>query len=151
MSVTRRSQGSPVADPLRALRDFFARRAPDEVLAAYLFGSRAHGAGMPLSDFDVGLVLDPKDRSDPRMRIDLRVDVTGELIQALDWNDVDVVVLNDVPPTLAARAATEGTPLFCRDARRLREFVRDVQLMAADLRPFLQRMEKRLLERLSTS
>ena len=151
MSVTRRTQGEPPADAVHTLRGFFARRAPDRVLAAYLFGSRARGAGMPSSDFDVGLVLDPVVRPDPRARFDLRVDLTGELIGVLNWDDVDVVILNEAPATLAAGAVTEGTLLFCRDARRLREYVRDVQLVAADLRAFLQRMEKRLLERLSAS
>jgi len=149
MSETRRIQETPPADAVHRLREFFARRVPDEVLAAYLFGSRARGAGTPSSDFDVGLVLEPPVQLDSRARFDLRVDLIGELIGVLNWNEVDVVILNEGPPTLSAGAITQGTLLFCRDARRLRDYVRDVQLLAADLRPFLLRMEKRLLKRLS--
>ena len=39
--------------------------------------------------------------------------------------------------------------LACSDAERTHAFVRDVQLMAADLEPFLQRMRRLKIERLS--
>lgn len=123
----------------------FARRAPGRVPAAYLCGSRARGTAMPSSDVDVGVVPDRRTRSDPRARFDLRVDPTGQLIRALSRNDVGAVILDEAPPPLAAAVVAQGTFAFCRDARRLREFVRGAQLVAADPRPFLRRMEERLL------
>jgi hypothetical protein len=53
---------------------------------------------------------------------------------------VDVVILNDAPPGLARRIVTEGRNVYCRDTELNHSFVRDVQLRAADLAPFLRRM-----------
>jgi hypothetical protein len=55
---------------------------------------------------------------------------------------MDVVILNDVPPTLAARIVTTGTRAFFSDAELDHAFVRDSQLRAADLLPFLQRTRR---------
>jgi hypothetical protein len=52
---------------------------------------------------------------------------------------VDVVVLNDVPPGLAARIVLDGTLLTVGDAEQVHAFTRDVQLRRADLAPFLER------------
>jgi hypothetical protein len=61
---------------------------------------------------------------------------------ALVTNEMDVVILNDVPPTLAARIVTTGTRAFFSDAELDHAFVRDSQLRAADLLPFLQRTRR---------
>ncbi|HEX4841039.1 MAG TPA: nucleotidyltransferase domain-containing protein [bacterium] len=132
---------------VREIQSFFESQGPD-VLAAYLFGSRANGTATPWSDVDIGIVLNPAHRLDARARFSLRIDLTRELMRSLRWNDVDVVILNDGPPALAATVLAEGTLLLCHDARRLQDFARDVQLRAADLKPFLQRMQTRLLARL---
>jgi predicted nucleotidyltransferase len=133
------------------LRDFFAREAPREVLAVYLFGSHARGTPHTESDVDVGLVLEPGSTLDQSARFNVRIELGGRLIHALHNNNVDVVVLNDAPPPLAAAAVTKGVQVYCRDARRLASVERDIQLRAADLQPFLRRMERRLLERLGSS
>lgn len=58
---------------------------------------------------------------------------------ALRVSDVDLVVLNDAPPGLAAHIATRGVLLYCADAEAEQAFRRDAQLRAADLEPFLRR------------
>jgi hypothetical protein len=60
-------------------------------------------------------------------------------VEALGTNEVDVIVLNDVPPGLAARVVLEGTLLQVGDAEQVHAFTRDVQLRRADLAPFLKR------------
>jgi uncharacterized protein len=134
-----------------ALRDFFAREAPPEVLAAYLFGSRAAGAPHAQAMRTSAWYLEPGCCLDPAAPFNLRIDLTGRLIHALRNNDVDVVLVNDAPPLLAAAIVTAGVPVYSRDARRLTAVARDLQLRAGDLEPFLRRMEQRLLERLATS
>lgn len=47
--------------------------------------------------------------------------------------------MNDAPPGLAARIATTGSLLVCRDPEAEHAFRRDAQLRAADLEPFLRR------------
>jgi hypothetical protein len=68
---------------------------------------------------------------------------------ALHRNAVDVVVLNDAPPMLARHIVTAGRRAFCRDADVDHAFVRDVQLRAADLEPFLRRARRLKLDALA--
>jgi hypothetical protein len=53
----------------------------------------------------------------------------------------DLVVLNDAPPGLG-RQVVRGRRLLCFDAEADHAFVRDVQLRAADLEPFLRRTRR---------
>ena len=55
---------------------------------------------------------------------------------------MDVQVLNDLPPTFAARVVTTGHRLLCTCAELDHAFVRDSQLRAADLVPFLRRTHR---------
>jgi hypothetical protein len=61
------------------------------------------------------------------------------LTHALAPLEPDVVILNDAPPGLAARIATTGLLVVCRDPEAEHAFRRDSQLVAADLEPFLRR------------
>jgi hypothetical protein len=75
---------------------------------------------------------------------------TSWLIGVLGVNAVDVVILNDAPPELGRRIVIEGQKLYCADHQLDHAFVRDVQLRAADLEPFLRRTRQvklRALER----
>jgi hypothetical protein len=60
-----------------------------------------------------------------------------------------VVVLNDAPPLLSRRIVTERRRVFCSDEEGDHAFVRDIQLRAADVQPFLERMQRLKLEALS--
>lgn len=64
----------------------------------------------------------------------------------LHANDVDVLVLNEAPPVLAARVLREGVGAYCRDEEALRAFALGRLLRAEDLEPFLRRHEKTLLQ-----
>jgi predicted nucleotidyltransferase len=114
--------------------------APFPVISAYLFGSNADGRAHRDSDLDLA-VLFPYDgsTSTTRGRFDARVALTSFLIGELHENQVDLVVLNDVPPTFGRHVVTAGRRVLCRDSAADRAFVRDVQLRAADIAPFLRR------------
>lgn len=127
---------------LQDAEDYFSETSPEDVVSVYLFGSHARGTTHRESDVDVGVVLDRKrlpDRSDRSRRA---VRLGSELIAALHRNDVQVVVLNDAPPELAAKAVSEGQRIHCADEEADRIFVRDVLLRHADLKPFLARMRR---------
>lgn len=53
-----------------------------------------------------------------------------------------MVVLNDVPPHLGRRIVTTGVRVYCANPALDHAYVRDVQLRAADLEPFLRRMRR---------
>jgi predicted nucleotidyltransferase len=117
-------------------------KAPVAVVSAYLFGSEAGERAHADSDLDLGVLLPGRQASGPaseRDRFDARVALTSWLIGALHRNDVDLVVLNDAPPLFARRIITGGRRVYLGDAPADHAFVRDVQLRAADLEPFLRR------------
>jgi hypothetical protein len=59
---------------------------------------------------------------------------------------VDVVVLNDAPPELGRRIVQDGIRVYAGDPSHDHAYVRDVQLRAADLDPWLRRMRRIALE-----
>ena len=96
----------------------------DEVAVAYLFGSAARGQMTQLSDVDVGLLL----TNGPQNLLRYRARLMEDLSRALAGRSVDVVLLDEAPPALAARAIREGQMLLCRDnTRRVRFEVRALQ------------------------
>jgi hypothetical protein len=58
------------------------------------------------------------------------------------------VNLNDASAELGRRAVTTGIRVFCTDPEADHVFVRDVQILAADLDPFLRRVRRIRLESL---
>jgi len=128
------------------LADFFQGESVKGVVSAYLFGSHAAGRAHRESDIDIGVLLDREIYASERERFDARLSLIGELGSFLKSNDVDLVILNDAPPELGARIVTEGIRVFCSDEETNHAFVRDVQLRAADVAPFLERMRRIKLE-----
>jgi predicted nucleotidyltransferase len=142
------SAASDTQDLARELAIALPQVSPS-VVSAYLFGSHAEGRAHTESDVDVGVLLSRDDAPTERERFELRVRIGSELIGQLHRNDVDVVILNDAPPELGRRIVTKGLRVYCRDAEADHAFIRDVQLRAADLDPFLRRTRRIKLAALS--
>lgn len=126
-----------------------ARAVVDEpagVVSAYLFGSHVEGRTHRESDIDVGILLDRRIYPASRDRFDARLALSGAISRAAGTPRIDLVILNDAPPHLGRRIVTEGRRVFCADPEADLAFVRDVQLRAADLEPFLRRMRRLKLE-----
>jgi len=127
----------------------FAGDESARVVSVYLFGSWAEGRVHRESDVDLGLLLDLSRLPTPKQRFEASLRFRGLVGRALASDNVDLVVLNDAPPLLGRRIVTQGRRIYCRDPELDHVFVRDVQLRAADLEPFLDRMRKIKLEALS--
>lgn len=81
------------------------------VVFAYLFGSHAEGRAHDKSDVDVAVWMrEPYANDGLETLLDLIATVTG----ALRRDDVDVVILNEAPLTLA-HSALKGRLLFSHD------------------------------------
>jgi predicted nucleotidyltransferase len=74
---------------------------------AYLFGGAAAGVLTPLSDVDVAVFLDPS--ADP---IETRWDLLGVVMEHLETEEVDLVILNRAPLSLAGRIVL-GRRVIC--------------------------------------
>jgi predicted nucleotidyltransferase len=119
------------------------------LVSAYLYGSHAEERSHRESDVDVGILLRWDTCPAARDRFNVRVDVASWLAAELGGQPVDVVVLNDAPPHLGRHIVSAGVRVFCADPEADHAFVRDVQLRAADLEPFLRRARRIKLEALS--
>lgn len=135
-----------VAELIEDLAGFFEKAAEPGVVSVYLYGSYAEGRAHRESDVDVGVLLDWQVHTSRKARLLQRVWLTSEVMGALRENAVDLVVLNDVPPGLGRSVVTRGIRVFCTAPELDHAYVRDVQLRAADLDPWLRRMRGTLLE-----
>ncbi len=132
-----------------AVRNYFDARRPRAVVAALVFGSHARGSAHAESDLDIGLVLDRRLLADRVSRDRLALDLAGEIIAATHHNRVDIVVLNDASPELAAGVIRAGRLVYCADRQALEDFARTTLLRHADLRPFLERTRRLKLQALA--
>jgi predicted nucleotidyltransferase len=134
--------GSSVASALhRVLAEPFA----PEIVSAYLFGSVAEGRSHRESDPDIAVLLAWTSYRTAGERFEAGIRLAGAL-QAQLGRTVDLVVLNDAPPLFGRHVVTHGRRIFCGDADADHEYVRNVQLRAADLEPWLRRMRALKLE-----
>ena len=107
-----------------------------EIRAAYLFGSAATGRMRPDSDLDVALLLARP--LDARRSLAYRLKLMTDLGAALHRSDVDVVILNDVPPLLAHRVLSKGKLVFERSASDRVRFQVRIAGLYADLVPMYE-------------
>ncbi len=121
---------------------YFEAARPTGVVAAYLFGSHARGTAHRESDVDVAVLMDYEVFSERGARAREALRLCTELVAATHSNRVDVVVLNDAPPELAAGVVSRGRPLYCTDEAADHAFVRTALLRHADIRPFLDRTRR---------
>ena len=108
--------------------------ADSAIVAAYLFGSLAHGAAGPLSDVDIGLLV--RDRREDRASCERTMDA---LCRRLRTSRIEVVSLADAPVPLRYRVVRDGTLVVCRDAAAVERFVTDTVLHYLDFKPLRDR------------
>lgn len=103
-----------------------------KVIAAWIFGSAQRGQISPSSDVDIGVLME----SPPSLAEQL--DLLAKLQAALQFEDIDLVILNEANPILRFEAIS-GRSLFCRDLDRRAEFASLTAREYEDEMAFLQR------------
>lgn len=114
-------------------------RATRGVVSVYLFGSFAEARAHAESDVDLGVLLDWDTYPTDRERFDCRL-LLGTRFSDAARRDADVVILNEAPPQLRRAIVIKGQRIYCADEGLDHAFVRDAQLLAADIDPWLRRM-----------
>lgn len=130
----------PSSDAEAIIVEHITRGSIPGIASAYLFGSEADGRSHRESDVDVGILLDRNLFPSSKDRFEKRLALISELERGLKGRMVDVVILNDAPPQLARHVVTRGRRIHCSDPEADHALVRDAQLRAADIEPFLRRM-----------
>ena len=121
-----------------------ARQTP-AIVSVYLFGSVAEEREHQESDVDLGVLLDWKLTPDEQFQ--LRLQLIGEW--STRQREADVVILNEAPPLFARSILYRGRRIYCSDPAADHAFVRDTQLLAADIEPWMKRMWAIKLEAVS--
>lgn len=83
-----------------------------EVIAAYIFGSQVSGRPTPLSDIDVGILMDADIADMESFRVEMSL--LGELQKIFKTDHIDLVVLNKAPLPLQF-SATSGKLIFANN------------------------------------
>jgi predicted nucleotidyltransferase len=103
------------------------------VRLVYLFGSQVEGSPGPMSDYDLGVLLDPAIDGPP-----VQARLAHELACALGTDRVDVVLLDRAPIELAYAIIAQGQALFERDVATRVEYEAQVLSRYGDYLPVLR-------------
>ena len=109
--------------------------APEALVCAYLFGSRARGTARADSDLDVAVLFE---RDPPRDIFGLHTDLALRLGEAAGL-PVDLVILNRASPDLVHRVLRDGILLLERSRSRRIAFEVRSRNQYFDLLPHLRR------------
>lgn len=126
-----------------AIQETITRRLEtrDDVIAAWLFGSRARGTERSGSDVDVAVLREPRDGEGA---LDgLMLDVEDDLRGDLGGVEVQLVVVNDAPADLVHRVLRDGILLIDRDKSRRVAFTVRKRAEYFDLEP-VRRLYRKL-------
>jgi len=103
----------------------------EDILAAYLFGSYGTAEQTPLSDVDIAILL----RGGVKDSFDKQLEISSEVAENADSDDVNVLILNTAPVILQFRVIKTGRLLFARDQNELADFQELVFKVYADFMP----------------
>jgi predicted nucleotidyltransferase len=123
---------------IEQLQTFFANQ--HDVLAAYLFGSRAEGRAVTRSDYDVAMLAQAK--LAPARRFEL----ASEISRLLNGRPVDLIVLNDAPVELSYAVVAAGRRVFEREVAVRVEFEATVLSRYGDMLPMLREQRRELIQ-----
>lgn len=133
------------ADLQTSLAAFFNKDR--RVIAAYLFGSRAAGTASTQSDIDIAILLNRTTRRALFANIALKF--TCDLMRQLQFDRIDIVILNSAGPIIRHQVYRKGKAVFCRDRKSAMRF-RDLAVAEyLDFLPFRRRAEDIALKRLA--
>lgn len=136
---------------IEKLKTYFEKR--DDITMAFLFGSQAKEISGKISDWDIAVYFKPRQKNilDPantRLHGTIEWEEYGREYPAEDqvWNDcieiletdnVDLIVLNRAPASIAD-SAIRGVPLTIKNPRIYLEFMLLITNIAEDYRNFVE-------------
>lgn len=116
-----------------------------EVVAVYLFGSRAKGLSSENSDIDIGVLLDKKYKPGPLYESELSLEIEQFLNSEKRF---DVRILNNKGITFLHQVLRDGKLLFSGNERKRIRFESNVYRDYLDFKPFLIQFNKLRRKRL---
>lgn len=99
------------------------------VLVGYFFGSASHGQGGPLSDIDVGILLEPMASAA------MFGQIQDALCRKLKTDKIDLISLKKAPFSLSYRIIKDGKCIYCCDEKVRERFETDTIMRYLDFKP----------------
>lgn len=123
---------------IKKLKDYFEKR--DDILMAFIFGSRLKNSVRLGSDWDIAVYFKPETG-----RLECEEEVFYKQ-EATIWNDlesilkcsVDLVVLNRAPATLAFPIVNKGESIIIKNKSVYLKFLLAISSLAIDFRKFMR-------------
>jgi predicted nucleotidyltransferase len=116
------------------------------VMLAYVYGSVADGCPKPLSDVDIGLVLEPECGLNPHQRFMMELDIEAELEIHGGITNADVRSISAAPLGVQGKVLTEGVLLYSRDEDFRVEYEVRTRKLYFDFQPVLTMMREAYFE-----
>ena len=110
------------------------------IVLLYLFGSQRRGDVGPMSDIDVGVLIDSADHIG-----EIRSDLTTSIALVTDHERIDVVILNHANVELAYAVVATGEVIYQRDEYARVEYEAKIMSLYGDYLPVLRAQRDDLL------
>ncbi len=116
-----------------------------DILAIYLFGSRATGTSDDLSDIDIALLL--KSAHAP---LDIELELIDTITTTLGTDEVSLVVLNNAPLTIRYGVIKDPKVLYSADDNARLSFEESVRKQYLDFSYYLNQYDAEFISQLKT-
>jgi predicted nucleotidyltransferase len=115
----------------------------EDLLFAYLFGAYGESRAGPLSDVDIGVFINKKTNY-----FEKKMELIEKATKILDTDEVDLIVLNEAPLSLAFQVIKTKRLLFSKDEERRIEFETKIIDLYCDFEPLRKITTSFLLRRI---
>ncbi|ABB15046.1 type VII toxin-antitoxin system MntA family adenylyltransferase antitoxin [Carboxydothermus hydrogenoformans] len=122
----------------------FARYG-SKIVVAYVFGSYRRGEIRPLSDIDLAVLLDRN--LSKTERLEIQIELLDDLIEFLGTEEIDLVILNDVPLSIQYGVLKDKKIVYYSDKQKLVDFEADVVLKYLDIKPLRDEFNREFIKR----
>ena len=134
-------------EPEKYLKDMIEFcKTQDDIIALYLFGSRAYGTAGPLSDIDIAILL--KEGLEKETYGEKELFYLGKANEILHTDEVSFVLLNNAPLTGQYGVIIDSKILYSRDEDARLSFEERVIDEYMDFKPFLDEYDKEFLKQI---
>ncbi len=122
----------------RNLKRYFEKE--ENVVLAFLFGSRVSGLSHRISDWDIGVYFKPYEYMEIETDLDYLDEkrIWADLVDILKTDDVHLGVLNRVAPSVVFSILRKGIPLAIKDRRLYLDLLCKTSYEAIDFWNFVQ-------------
>ncbi|MBW2370132.1 MAG: nucleotidyltransferase domain-containing protein [Deltaproteobacteria bacterium] len=116
----------------------------EDIQAMYFFGSASDGVLHPLTDLDFGVLLHT--RLNKNQRFEKHLELIGLFTQTFKTDEIDLLIMNDVPPRISRNIIKSGKRLFMRDKNALVDFSDTISKLYLDFKFYRDHFDNEFLK-----